>query len=114
LTEIIFNDKNKALQKEEKMHLGKIKNWLFHSDPKSDMRPISWIIGILLLTVVIAVTFFGPILYLEYYNPHPDQLTMAIIAAVSMISLVAIFVQGHIVLVSIDFFFDICRLIRRG
>ncbi len=94
------------------MHLQQIKTWLFK--PQDDMRPISWIIGILLLTVIIAASFFGPFLYLEYYNPHPDQLTMAIITAIWMVSLAAIFIHSHIVLVFIDFFFDICRLIRRG
>ena len=96
------------------MHLQKIKNWLFRSDLRSDIRPASVIIGMLILIVIISAAMFGPLLYLELYNPEPSQLVMAIVTAISMASFILLFMAGHLILSGIDLIFDICRLIKEG
>ena len=94
------------------MHFQRIKTWLFK--PQDDMRPISWIIGIIMMFTVIAGAFFGPIIYIESYSgAMPINYLMGILVLCSGAAIITLVLWGHLMLVAIDVLFDICYLMRR-
>jgi len=94
------------------MHLQKIKTWLFR--PQNDMRPISWIIGSVIILLIVAMMFFGPIIYIETNTALPNQITMAISTTIFLLTFLLLIFAGPLIFEAIDVVFDIGHLIKKG